>query len=271
MMESKIREDKFKKVVEEALRTPTSQVNETTKLGDRPKDWKDLQIKVKEIYENLGCEVKEDVKIKGARTKHKIDVLASFEFGGQNYRIVIECKYWNTKVKKIQVGSLLGILADIGAEKGIIVSTMGFQSGAQRLASYTNIELLTFDELKEKSKRFIEKLKIRNALDRIHSLSIPFAKFRSMMSEEAEKKDLFWYPSEHGWNFIASLATLRSNIELLDLKTFPRAYIYSFISKRKKEVFKVAKNRAEYLEFALNNLKILEKEYEKFKKQIFSE
>ena len=272
MNSSRIGEEKFKKIVEEALQTPIHALErEMTKQEEQPKDWKDLQIKVKEIYEDLGCVVKEDVQVKGARTKHKIDVLASFRFGGQKYRVVVECKYWKTKVKKIQVTSLLGILADMGAEKGIIVSKMGYQSGAHRLASYTNIELLTFNELKSNSKLFIEKFKIHNALDRIHRLSIPFTKFQWKMREEAEKKDLWWYPSEHGSRFIGSLYMLKSHIELLDLKTFPSRYIYSFVSEKKKELLKVANNRQEYLDLIIDNLEILEKEYEEFKEKIFSE
>jgi len=37
---------------------------------------------------------------------------------------------------------------DVGAEKGIIVSKMGFQSGAFDLSSNKNIDLVTFRELR---------------------------------------------------------------------------------------------------------------------------
>jgi len=268
---SKIGEEKFKKIVEEALQGTPTQESELPKQAEQPRDWKDLQVKVKEIYEDLGCEVKEDVQVKGVRTKHKIDVLALFEFAGQKYRIVIECKYWSTKIKKAQVSSLIGILVDIGAEKGVIVTKEGFQSGAHRLASYTNIDLLTFDELKKNSELFIEKVKIHNALDRIRSIRIPFVKFQWKMKEETEKKNLWWVPSTRGLAFLGSLSILEGHIELLDLLTFPRRYIYALISDKKKELSKVANNRREFLDLILDNLTILEKEYEEFKEEIFSE
>lgn len=267
---SEIGEERFKKIVEEALHPP-SQKRESTEKVEQPTDWKDLQAKVREIYEDLGCEAKENIPVKGARSKHKIDVLAIFEFGGHKFRIVVECKYWSTRVKKTQVASLLGVLADIGAEKGIIVSKQGFQSGAYRLASYTPIDLLTFGELKNNSERFIEKFKVQTALERIQSLSLPFRRFRSKMWEETGKLDLFWYPSEKGGNFIGSLGMLRSHIEDLDLKTFPRRYFYSFVSKREEEVWKAANSRQEYLDCILDNLEILKQEYEDFKEEIFSE
>jgi predicted Mrr-cat superfamily restriction endonuclease len=137
---SKIGKERVKEIVEDALSEPRLQEYESAGSTGRPKDWKDLQVKVKEIYSNLGCQAEENVIVGGGKTKHQIDVLATFQFGGQNYRIIIDCKHWSSRVKKSQVSSLIGVLADIGAEKGIIVSKMGFQRGAYKLAAYTNIE-----------------------------------------------------------------------------------------------------------------------------------
>lgn len=242
-------------------------------MSEEPKDWKDLQVKVAELYRSLGCKTDVNLPVKGIRTKHKTDVLAIFEFGGIEYRIIIECKYWNTNVNKAQVGTLLGILADIGAEKGIIVSKKGFQSGAYLLASYTNMDLFTFRELTERSQINIENFRIHYILDRIRKLSIPFNKFAWKITEEAEKKNLIWSPSESGTSFRGVLYMLRSHVENIDLKTFPSGYIYSYIIYRidKEIVSKEVKNRKEYLDCILDNLKILEKEYEKYKKEIFSE
>ena len=268
MGNSEIGEKKFKEIVNYALRGPITSKNLDY---EEPKDWKDLQLKVAKIYRNLGCKTEVDVFVEGLRTKHKIDVWVIFKFGGLEYRIITECKYWNTKVKKAQVGTLLGVLADIGAEKGIIVSKKGFQPGAHRLASYTNIDLFTFRELTEKSELHIDHFKIHSILDKIRTLSIPFLRFKWRMREETEKRDLWWYPSEKGGNFSSALSLLRSHVENMDLKTFPRGYIYSFVARREEEVWKVVKNRKEYLNCVLDNLKILEKEYEKYKKEIFSE
>lgn len=273
MNESRIGEEKFREIVKEALSELEPQKLDSTIPIEEPENWKELQVKVAEIYRNLGCEVEEEVQIGGGKTKHRVDVLATFEFGGQKYRIVIECKYWNSKVKKSQVSSFIGVLADIGAEKGIIVSKMGFQRGAHKLAAYTNIELLTFNQLRQKSALFIDRFKIHNAFDRIRSLRNPFLRFFWRMKEEASKKDLWWYPSAEGDNFRGALSILQSRIEQIDLETFPRRYYFSFISKKKRkdEIHKRARNRREYLDLILENLAILEKEYEEFKDKIFSE
>ena len=259
---------KLEEIVSNSLREPS--VTRTLDY-EEPKDWMDLQEKTAKIFKELGCKTDVDIFVKGARTRHKIDVWAIFDFGGIEYKINIECKYWNTKVKKEQVSTLLGVLADIGAEKGIIVSKKGFQDGAHRLAAYTNIDLLTFPELIEKSQLNIERFKINSILYKIRELRRPLLRFQFAIREEARKKDLFWYPGGKGANFSTALTMLRTHIEYIDVITFPRNYMYSFVAPEDEEVHKVVKNRSEYLNAVLDNLTILEEEYEKYKKEIFSE
>ncbi len=91
------------------------------------------------------------------------------------------------------------------------------------------------------------------------------------MKEEAGKKDLFWYPSEKGSKLRGALSILQGKIEDIDLRKFPTAHIYSFLSKKDEEIWKPVNNREEYLNAIIDNLTIIEKEYEKYKKEIFSE
>jgi len=170
-----------------------------------------------------------------------------------------------------QVSSFIGVLADIGAEKEIMVSKIGFQSGAHRLATFTNIELLTYDELRQKSVFFIDRFKIHNAFDRIQTLKVPFTRFFWSMKDEAEKMDEWWYPSTEGSNLLGALGMLQDRIELIDPSFFPRNYHFSFISQTEEEISKTAHNRKEYLDLILENLAILEKEYKESKDRIFSE
>jgi predicted helicase len=71
-----------------------------------------------------------------------IDV--SFEFLVNNaYRIfgIIECKHYKSTVDIGKVRELNSKLNELGANKGIIVTTVGFQSGAIELAKKTGIGL----------------------------------------------------------------------------------------------------------------------------------
>lgn len=115
-----------------------------------PRDWKDLQVKVAELYKNAGYIVQEDILVRGGKDSHRIDVLVSFERDGIDYKIIVECKNWTSRVKKEQVMTLATIIDDIGAEKGIIISKEGFQEGAYKATEQRNIDLLTFRELEDK-------------------------------------------------------------------------------------------------------------------------
>ena len=63
------------------------------------KDWKELELRILDLFSDLGFETKHDVKIKGVRTNHKVDVFAVMKYGGLKFQVVVECKYWETKVK----------------------------------------------------------------------------------------------------------------------------------------------------------------------------
>lgn len=115
-------------------------------FNQSPISWKDLQDKVKIFFEELGFNACTESICSGARFNFEADVLAE-----RNdlfpQKILIECKYWNSKVNQDVVFSLDSRMKDIGATNGIIVSKKGFQTGAENSINKLPIQLLTFDEL----------------------------------------------------------------------------------------------------------------------------
>jgi hypothetical protein len=118
--------------------------------GDhQPMNWRQYQDEVATLFRAAGCDAKVEEVVEGARGKHKIDVYVTFKQYGMNAVWIVECKYWNRRVSKETVMALSGIVADCGADKGIIISKKGFQSGAVRAATKTNIILTSLEELTE--------------------------------------------------------------------------------------------------------------------------
>ncbi len=111
--------------------------------------WKKFQEVTAQVFRQIGCVVKEDISVEGARSKHDVDVLVGFDSHGFKVKWVLECKAWNTNIPKEKVMALRSIVEDVGADKGFIISKIGFQPGATESAKSTNIELITLDELKE--------------------------------------------------------------------------------------------------------------------------
>jgi hypothetical protein len=109
--------------------------------------WRDLETRVATLFRDLGCASEIEVEVRGARAVHVIDVWVTIDLFGQPVRWAIECKRWKRPVTKAAVGALIAVVADVGADRGILVSESGFYPSAKAVASRTNILLTSPDEL----------------------------------------------------------------------------------------------------------------------------
>jgi hypothetical protein len=112
-------------------------------------DWKEYQKVTADVFEELGCCAEVDKTVQGVRGKHRIDVWVVFNKFGFKIKWIIECKFWNSNVSKEKVLALKSIVDDVGADRGVIISKTGYQSGAIRAADKTNITLTNLEDLKE--------------------------------------------------------------------------------------------------------------------------
>src|SRR5262245_5818693 len=60
---------------------------------------------------------------------------------------IVECKYWKKKVERLYVDALSESMRDLRADRGIIFTTEGFQSGAVEYARHRGIDLFVVREL----------------------------------------------------------------------------------------------------------------------------
>jgi hypothetical protein len=75
--------------------------------------------------------------------KHEIDVSIELQVAGLSILILIECKHYKNKVEISDVLELAQRIDDVGAHKGVLVSTIGFQPGALKVAEGYGIALVT--------------------------------------------------------------------------------------------------------------------------------
>ncbi|WP_264522531.1 restriction endonuclease [Flavobacterium sp. N2469] len=113
---------------------------------NEPKTWKDLQNKVAEILTVCGylCETEKDIIT--VREKVNVDVYAEINNQVSGSVIICECKFWKKKVPKHVVHSFRTVINDYGANYGLIISKMGFQSGAFNAIKNTNVQLVNWTE-----------------------------------------------------------------------------------------------------------------------------
>lgn len=140
--------------------------------------WQEYQEETAAFFRGLGLEAETNVTVNGVRTKHDVDVLVKSRHIGFDVTWLVECKLWATRVTKLHVLALRTIVADVGADRGIIVSEAGFQSGAIEAAALTNVHVSSLAELRSTASNEILSMRLRELYDRaewcrLHYWEIP--------------------------------------------------------------------------------------------------
>lgn len=93
----------------------------------------------KEHLQNFS--IKHNQKIEADDGTYQIDVLAEYTALGSKNIVLIECKKYTRSIERDIVATLHTKLQSLGAQKGIIISTAGYQSGATQYANKHGIAL----------------------------------------------------------------------------------------------------------------------------------
>jgi restriction system protein len=80
--------------------------------------------------------------IVGSDGEYEFDVTVRFSAIGADYLTLVECKYYKNRVNRERVQALWAKVQSVGAHKGIIFATAGFQSGAIEFAKSHGIALV---------------------------------------------------------------------------------------------------------------------------------
>jgi predicted HicB family RNase H-like nuclease len=133
-------------------------------------DWYEYQEEVASFFRNLGANVETNKRVSGIRGIHDIDVYIELNVLGQKTIWIAECKLWKTAIPKDKILTLYQIVQDIGADKGLLFSESGFQSGAINSTKQTNILLISIDEMKEMVKDELNESFIINSIKKFNEL-----------------------------------------------------------------------------------------------------
>lgn len=114
-------------------------------VGDLSPD--QFEIEVKNIIEQSGLglndfRVQRLEHLKGSDGSYEIDVTARFTALGAEFLVLIECKHHRNRIKRDNVQILYDRLRAVGAHKGMIFATVGFQRSAVEYAQAHGIALV---------------------------------------------------------------------------------------------------------------------------------
>ncbi|WED44610.1 restriction endonuclease [Legionella cardiaca] len=109
------------------------------------KKWKAFEDLVAKVQADLAPEatIKLDQKIVGriSRRKRQIDILVQKNIGNYLINIVIECKDLKGPVNVKSVEATIGLIKDVGANIGVIVSAKGFTKAALAVGEHAQLKL----------------------------------------------------------------------------------------------------------------------------------
>jgi len=107
-----------------------------------------FEIEVEQLLKKLGSGKLSDFMtnrlevIQGADGEYEIDISVRFEALGGNFLVLVECKHHKNPIKRDVVQVLNDRVRSVGAQKGMIFSTAGFQRGAIEYAKQHGITLV---------------------------------------------------------------------------------------------------------------------------------
>jgi predicted helicase len=105
-------------------------------LADLVKDWGGFEKLVADLSQTGEVTVATPT-LPGAR--RQIDVLIRHKQGLIEHLVVVECKYWNSFVERLHVDALATTVREVGASRGVIISTADFQPGAIEQARHEKV------------------------------------------------------------------------------------------------------------------------------------
>jgi restriction system protein len=155
-------------------------------------EWYSFQEEIAKYFRSLGTNAETNKAVQGVRTKHDIDVFVSTKFLSTDLHWIIEAKKWKSKVSKEKVLALRSIVDDLGADKGFIISEVGFQKGAYEAANNTNILLYTIEQFKEKTKHLVHTEILNMYIDRARLLDIRYWSHKKQIRKDYNlRPDIF--------------------------------------------------------------------------------
>jgi len=117
--------------------------------------WKDYEAEILEQLQSAypDAAILSNQRIRGrySKTDRQIDILIEDFLAGIKFRTVVDGKYFSTTIDVKDVESFIGMLSDVDAHKGLLITSIGFSRGAINRAFHDPIDLeldiLNFKEL----------------------------------------------------------------------------------------------------------------------------
>jgi translation initiation factor 2 beta subunit (eIF-2beta)/eIF-5 len=112
-------------------------------------DWKAFEMFVKNLYDADGTiSVERDVTLIGkSGARRQADVRLTLKTVLHTYVTIVECKRWKDPVSRDRIDVLAATVEDLGASKGVMFTTSGYEEGAKQYAEHKGLDLFLVRDL----------------------------------------------------------------------------------------------------------------------------
>lgn len=110
-----------------------------------PATWDELEDRVARILTEAGLRAERGRALGTARGSVNVDVYAEDASVNPPVVTLFECKHWKRPIPQNVIHAFRSVVADSGANSGIIVSLSGFQPGAEGAVQFSNLKLVDWD------------------------------------------------------------------------------------------------------------------------------
>jgi tetratricopeptide (TPR) repeat protein len=120
-------------------------------------NWKDYEKEIHKQFQEMypDAEITHDAKLPGRYSKidRQIDILIEDYVAGDRIRIMVDGKYFSENIDVKEVECFIGMMQDVDADKGLLVTQKGYSQAAIKRAhndpNRIELDVLNFEELKQ--------------------------------------------------------------------------------------------------------------------------
>lgn len=107
-----------------------------------------FELKLVELFRRMGYDATHNTKKVGrSGAEHQIDLLAQYRCPLHTSQVIVEAKSYDLPIDKDRIMKLIQIVDDLGADRGVIVTTSYFTPEAIKTAKGHNVELWNREQL----------------------------------------------------------------------------------------------------------------------------
>jgi hypothetical protein len=198
---------------------------------DRVARWQEYQEEAAALFRSLGLEATTDERLDGVRGAHDVDVVVRSRRAGLEQFWVVECKWRRRRVEKLHVTALAEIVRDVGADRGVLLSEIGFQAGAVRMAYKSSVTLTSLAELREEAAEELLTLRLGECRPRLAHLHERLGAVGRVQRRGRTAMSVSYRASSEGWDPVklyAAVAIAEEGLRRAEMGRWPAPYAWDF-------------------------------------------